>query len=160
MGWLFNNRIPENIKAEIERLCTFDDNTRSTRPLRVSRDGSIWTAAVEMTLRSGTEIPEDYRPDDNGRFVFGAPRLKKPVQDILYIRAALSKPDRHVKLEFPDFSHHAPLLGYIVATYRSHVNRPTPFSSGYSRAILRPCIVSAPFPMTTRSWTALRSRGS
>ena len=72
MGWLFNNRIPENIKAEIERLCTFDDNTRSTRPLRVRRDGNIWTAAVEMTLRSGAEVPEDYRPVDNGRVVFGA----------------------------------------------------------------------------------------
>ena len=72
MGWLFNNHIPGNIKAEIERLCTFDDSTRSTRPLRVSSDGSIWTAAVEMTLRSGAEPPEDYHPDDNGRFVFGA----------------------------------------------------------------------------------------
>lgn len=72
MGWLFNNHIPGNIKAEIERLCTFEDNTRSTRPLRVSRDGSIWTVAVEMTLRSSTEIPEGYRPDDSGRVVFGA----------------------------------------------------------------------------------------
>lgn len=72
MGWLFNNSIPGNIRAEIERLCTFEDDTRSTRPLRVSRDGSIWTAAVEITLRSGIEIPEDYRPDDNGSFVFGA----------------------------------------------------------------------------------------
>jgi hypothetical protein len=72
MGWLFNNRVPRDIRAEIERLCTYDDEERSTRPIRVSRDGSIWTVAVEMTLQRGVEPPEDYKPDENGKFTFGA----------------------------------------------------------------------------------------
>lgn len=72
MGWLFNNRVPSNIRAEIERLCTYDEEERSTRPVRICRDGSIWTVAVEMTLQRGVEPPEDYKPDENGKFTFGA----------------------------------------------------------------------------------------
>lgn len=72
MGWLFNNRVPADIRAEIERLCTHGDEERSTRPIRVSRDGTIWTVAVEMTVKPGSEIPDGYESDDNGKFVFGA----------------------------------------------------------------------------------------
>lgn len=72
MGWLFNNRVPADIRAEIDRLCTHDYEERSTRPVRICRDGSIWTVAVEMTLQKGVEPPEDYKPDENGKFTFGA----------------------------------------------------------------------------------------
>jgi len=72
MGWLFNNRVPGCIRAEIERLCTHDDEERSTRTVRICRDGSIWTVAVEMTLKNGSEVPDGYQPDENGKFTFGA----------------------------------------------------------------------------------------
>ncbi|VVT33725.1 MULTISPECIES: DUF6927 domain-containing protein [unclassified Roseovarius] len=72
MGWLFNNRVPSNIRAEIERLCTHDDEERSTRTVRICRDGSIWTVAVEMTVKNGSEVPDGYQSDENGKFTFGA----------------------------------------------------------------------------------------
>jgi hypothetical protein len=72
MGWLFNNRVPGRIRTEIERLCTHDDAARSTRPIRVSRDGTIWTVAVELTVTNGSEVQDGYQPDENGKFTFGA----------------------------------------------------------------------------------------
>jgi hypothetical protein len=72
MGWLFNNRVPGCIRTEIERLCTWDDEERSTRPIRICRDGSIWTVAVEMNVKPGSEVPDGYQPDENGKFTFGA----------------------------------------------------------------------------------------
>jgi len=72
MGWLFNNRVPGDISAEIERLCTQTDNDRHTRPVRITRSGSVWYVAVEMTLTPGAPAPEGYHPDPDGRFVFGA----------------------------------------------------------------------------------------
>lgn len=72
MGWLFNNRVPSNIRSEIERLCTCTDPEQSTRPIKISRHGNVWSVAIEMLRQTGTEAPHGYQTDDSGRFVFGA----------------------------------------------------------------------------------------
>ena len=52
MGWLFYDRIPANPEAEIRRICTAQDGTRTMTPVVIARDGMTWYAAVRVTFAS------------------------------------------------------------------------------------------------------------
>lgn len=52
MGWLFHDRIPANPEAEIRRICTAQDNTRTMTPVAIARVGMTWYAAVRVTFAS------------------------------------------------------------------------------------------------------------
>jgi hypothetical protein len=58
MGWLFytDQRIRGHAqeKAEITRICTFENDTLSQMPLRLSKVGSVWYVAVRSLPRPGT----------------------------------------------------------------------------------------------------------
>ena len=65
-------------KAEIKRLCTFENDTLSQGPLQMSKVGSTWYAAVKTTPRLGVSLLSNgYTPDDDGSYTFAAVILVK-----------------------------------------------------------------------------------
>ncbi|RYG90030.1 hypothetical protein EU803_15560 [Loktanella sp. IMCC34160] len=72
MGWLIYNHTPRDIKAEIERLCTYEDEVRAARPLRASRVGTVWYVAVEVQLKRPDGETYGHEADAMGRYVFAA----------------------------------------------------------------------------------------
>ena len=45
MGWTYHYNIPRNERAEIEALCTFENEDRACRPIRTSQlslPSGIW----------------------------------------------------------------------------------------------------------------------
>jgi len=72
MGWIIYFRPPANIRDEIARICTFETDTRSARTIKTSLVAKVWYVAVEVTMKEGAPLPDDYQVDDQGRFVFAA----------------------------------------------------------------------------------------
>lgn len=72
MGWLFYNRIPTDIRAEIEGLWTFENEERAVQPLQSWQIGSTWYLAVEVTIKTPEAKPTSYPVDAFGRYVFAA----------------------------------------------------------------------------------------
>lgn len=72
MGWIIYPRPPAYIRGEIDTICTFETDTRSARPIRTCVVGSVWYVAVEVSMKPGATLPDDYLVDDLGRFVFAA----------------------------------------------------------------------------------------
>lgn len=72
MGWVIHLRPPASIRDEIDRICTFETDTRSARPVKTCLVGTVWYVAVEMTVKQGAPLPDDYQVDARGRFVFAA----------------------------------------------------------------------------------------
>ena len=77
MGWLFYTdrrvRTYADEKAEIERLCTFETETRKTVPLKACKVGSTWYAAVKVTTRDGSPIEDaTYVTGADGSITFAA----------------------------------------------------------------------------------------
>ncbi len=72
MGWMIYLRPPASIRDEIERICTFETDTRSARPVKTCLVAKVWYVAVEVTMKAGASIPDDYQVDAQGRFVFAA----------------------------------------------------------------------------------------
>ncbi|TGD61143.1 hypothetical protein EYC08_19250 [Tabrizicola sp. WMC-M-20] len=72
MGWMIYPRPPADIRGEIGRVCMFDTDTRSARPIKTCVVGSVWYVAVEVSMKPGSTLPDDYQVDDLGRFVFAA----------------------------------------------------------------------------------------
>lgn len=73
MGWLFYDHTPRDIEAEIARLCTGADATRSMAPALIARDGTTWYAAVRITYKSGAANPEPhYEADQDASYTFAA----------------------------------------------------------------------------------------
>jgi len=72
MGWMIYLRPPASIRDEIDRICTFETDTRSARPIKTCLVAKVWYVAVEVTMKAGASIPDDYQVDAQGRFVFAA----------------------------------------------------------------------------------------
>ena len=72
MGWTYHYNIPRNERAEIEALCTFENEDRACRPIRTSQVGTVWYLAVEVQLKDPTAETYGYDVDAMGRYVFGA----------------------------------------------------------------------------------------
>jgi len=77
MGWLFYTdrrvRSYADEKAEIERLCTFETDTRKTLLLKACKVGSTWYAAAKVTNLDGTPAEDaTYVTDDDGSITFAA----------------------------------------------------------------------------------------
>lgn len=124
MGWLFYTdrrvRTYADEKAEIERLCTFETDTRKTVLIKASKVGSTWYAAAKVTMRDGTPVEDaTYMTDADGSITFGAVFLTRyddgcwgykdmeesagPVES----RAPLSLLDLLSDLKVPDSDAHA-----------------------------------------------------
>ena len=71
MGWTYHYNIPRNERAEIEALCTFENEDRACRPIRTSQVGTVWYLAVEVQLKDLTAETYGYEVDAMGRYVFG-----------------------------------------------------------------------------------------
>ena len=65
MGWLIYSHIPDNIHDEISRILTGPQTT----PLKISKVGSTWYAAVRATP---TTPPTDYTLSPDGTYTFAA----------------------------------------------------------------------------------------
>ncbi len=77
MGWLFytDRRVKTyaDEKAEITRLCTFENDTRKTDLIRACKVGSTWYAAAKVTTIDGSPVEDaTYLTDDDGSITFGA----------------------------------------------------------------------------------------
>jgi uncharacterized protein DUF6927 len=77
VGWLFytDRRVKSyaDEKAEITRLCTFENDTRKTELIRVCKVGSTWYAAARVTTIDGSPVEDaTYVTDDDGSITFGA----------------------------------------------------------------------------------------
>ena len=77
MGWLFytDRRVKTyaDEKAEINRLCTFETDTRQTLLLKACKVGSTWYAALRLTHVDGSPVEDaTYATDDDGSITFGA----------------------------------------------------------------------------------------
>lgn len=72
MGWMFQYGKPADVKAEIERLCTWDSDRSLGRPLKVMNYGSTYYAAVKATLLDPLATCSDFELDDTRSYVFGA----------------------------------------------------------------------------------------
>ena len=72
MGWMIYPRPPADIRGEVDQICTFDNDTRSARPIKTCVVGSVWYVAVQVSMKPGATMPDDYQVDDLGRFVFAA----------------------------------------------------------------------------------------
>lgn len=77
MGWLFytDRRVKTyaDEKAEITRLCTFENGDRKTTLLKACKVGSIWYAAARVTNTDGTPVEDrTYVTDADGSITFGA----------------------------------------------------------------------------------------
>ena len=77
MGWLFyTDRRAKSYadeKAEITRLCTFEDDTRKTELVKACKVGSTWYAAARVTNRDGTPVEDaTYVTDPDGSITFAA----------------------------------------------------------------------------------------
>lgn len=71
MGWLCYQEAPIDERAEIIRICTFANETRSIRPLMAVKNGRAWYLAVETTLHSAEESTGDFQVDLDGKYIFG-----------------------------------------------------------------------------------------
>lgn len=77
MGWLFytDRRVQTyaDEKAEIERLCTFESDTRKTELVKACKVGSTWYAAARVTSLDGTPVEDaTYVTGEDGSITFGA----------------------------------------------------------------------------------------
>ena len=77
MGWLFytDRRVKcyADEKKEIERLCTFESDTRRTVLLKACKVASTWYAAARVTNLDGTPVEDaTYATDEDGSITFGA----------------------------------------------------------------------------------------
>lgn len=77
MGWLFytDQRIRGHAqeKAELTRICTFENDTLSQMPLRLSKVGSVWYVAVRSLPRPGTSFTQtQYVAGPDGAYTFAA----------------------------------------------------------------------------------------
>lgn len=72
MGWLIYLTPPLSVRGEIERICTFETEALSARPIKSSLVAKVWYVAVEVTMKTGATLPDDYHVDDLGRFIFAA----------------------------------------------------------------------------------------
>ena len=77
MGWLFytDRRIRSyaDEKAEIERLCTYQSDTRKTMLIRACKVGSTWYAAAKITKVDGSPVQDaTYVTDNDGSITFAA----------------------------------------------------------------------------------------
>ncbi|TRD17306.1 DUF6927 domain-containing protein [Palleronia caenipelagi] len=77
MGWLFytDQRVKTyaDQKAEIERLCTFETEDRTTELICASKVGTTWYAAVRVSMKDGSEIEDfTYKAKEDGSFTFAA----------------------------------------------------------------------------------------
>ena len=70
MGWLIYNRAPRDIREEINRICTFESETGSARPIKTCRVGVVWYVAVQITMEEGAPFSEDYQVDGLGQITF------------------------------------------------------------------------------------------
>ncbi len=76
MGWLFytDRRIRSyaDEKAEITRLCTFENDERRNTLLKCSKVGSVWYAAVQSSRPDGKPLENrSFVTSEDGSFVFG-----------------------------------------------------------------------------------------
>ena len=77
MGWLFytDRRVQTyaDEKAEIERLCTFESDTRKTELVKACKVGSTWYAAAKVTSLDGSPVEDaTYVTDADGSITFAA----------------------------------------------------------------------------------------
>lgn len=77
MGWLVYSHTPACIRNEIARLCGGEDDMRRSHPVHISRNGTVWYAAVrvepkEGRLPSGRDATGDYETDAAGGYTFAA----------------------------------------------------------------------------------------
>lgn len=77
MGWLFytDRRIRSyaDEKAEIERLCAYQSDTRRTVLVKACKVGSTWYAALRLTNVDGSPVEDaTYVTDEDGSITFGA----------------------------------------------------------------------------------------
>ena len=77
MGWLFYTdrrvRTYADEKAEIDRLCSFETDTRKTVLLKACKVGSTWYAAARITTLDGAPVEDaTYVTDADGSITFGA----------------------------------------------------------------------------------------
>jgi len=77
MGWLFytDRRVKSyaDEKAEITRLCTFENGTRKTELLKCCKVGSTWYAAARVVNLDGSPVDDrTYVRDTDGSITFGA----------------------------------------------------------------------------------------
>ena len=77
MGWVFytDRRVKTyaDEKAEIERLCTFQSDTRKTVLLKACKVGSTWYAAAKVKNVDGSPVEDaTYVTDADGSITFGA----------------------------------------------------------------------------------------
>ena len=77
MGWLFytDRRVQTyaDEKAEIARLCTFENDTRKTVLLKACKVGSTWYAAAKVTNVDGSPVEDEtYITDADGSITFAA----------------------------------------------------------------------------------------
>lgn len=77
MGWLFYDRTPANIAAEIRRICTGDDGARSIAPVAISRVGKVWYVAVKASfataeLAQASSLARAFTLQPDHSYTFGA----------------------------------------------------------------------------------------
>lgn len=77
MGWLFytDRRVKTyaDEKKEIERLCTFESDTRKTVLIKACKVGSTWYAAARVTNVDGAPVQDaTYVTDNDGSITFAA----------------------------------------------------------------------------------------
>jgi len=77
MGWLFYGHTPSCIRDEIARLCTWENDDGRGFPVLISKQGSVWYAAVRRepaTGRSetGMDATGSYETDATGGYTFAA----------------------------------------------------------------------------------------
>lgn len=76
MGWLIYSRSDSprtyaEERAEIERLCTFETDTRNFAPVQLSKVGSVWYAAVKVLPKVGATLDQNaFQPDPDGGYTF------------------------------------------------------------------------------------------
>lgn len=84
MGWLFYTD-PSRVqgyageKAEITRICTFENDTIRQEPLKLSKVGSTWYVAVQSTPKPGVASLKQsaFETGNDGGYVFAAIILVK-----------------------------------------------------------------------------------
>lgn len=77
MGWTFYTtahvQSRDDEKREIAALCIFDSDDRTAKPIQLSKVGSTWYAAVDVTFRLGAEHKtHGYIAPEEGTYVFAA----------------------------------------------------------------------------------------
>lgn len=66
MGWLVYDTPPWDIPAEIDRICTWESDGQTGRPLRKCRIGSTWYVAVDVQLKDPAADTCGYEADALG----------------------------------------------------------------------------------------------